>query len=63
MFYLKREDSSSVEIVTSEISVLGVSDDSLAMENQHRFYVTPFASVFRSLALEVSFFSFVYQSF
>ena len=54
---------STDEIVASEISVHGVSDDSLAMENQHRFYVIPFASVFRSLTLEVSFFSICVSEF
>ena len=47
---------STDEIVASEISIHSVSDDNLEMENQHRFYVIPFASVFRSLTLEVSFF-------
>ena len=39
---------STDEIVASEISMRSVSDDNLEMENQHRFYVTPFASVFLS---------------
>ena len=54
---------STDDTVASEISMHGVSDDSLAEENQHWVYVTPFASVFRPLTLEVSFFSICMSEF